>query len=56
MSYDFCLGCGVLLSPHVHKCPICDFDNSFDEYGNILIPDDLLADLSDDFNFDEDVA
>jgi hypothetical protein len=56
MSYDFCLGCGVLLNPHVYKCPVCDFDNSFSEYDNDAFEDDFLADLRDDFDFDDDAA
>ncbi len=55
MSYDFCLGCGVLLSPHVYDCPICGFDNSFGEYHEDLIVDDtFLNGLNDDFTPEEE--
>lgn len=29
MSSYNCLGCGVLLAPHVYECPICGYDNRF---------------------------
>lgn len=53
MTYDFCLGCGVLLPQHVYDCPICGFDNSFGENQDIPIDDTFLNDLSDEFNPDE---
>ena len=56
MSYDFCLGCGVLLNPQVYECPICGFDNSFEQYQDGMTNDDFLKDLSDDFNADDDAA
>jgi hypothetical protein len=56
MTYDFCLGCGVLLNPQVYECPICGFDNSFEQYRDGITNDDFLKDLSDDFNADDDAA
>jgi hypothetical protein len=53
MTYDFCLGCGVLLPQYVSNCPICGFDNCFDENHDIQIDDVFLNDLSDEFNPDE---
>ena len=54
MSYDFCLGCGVLLSSHAYECQICGFDNSFNQYDDISIDDRFLEDLNDDFTIDEE--
>lgn len=54
MSYDFCLGCGVLLSAHVYECPICGFDNSFGRYNDLPMDDDFLSELRDDFNLEDD--
>lgn len=31
MSNDFCLDCGILLSPHTRICAVCGFDNNHDE-------------------------
>ena len=49
MTYDFCLSCGVLLLPHVLKCPVCGFNNSFDEEGDIVLDDQFIADFNDEF-------
>lgn len=45
MSYDFCLGCGVLLAPNVYDCPVCGFDNDFCKSEELFIDDDLLYEL-----------
>ena len=50
MSYDNCLGCGVLLAPHVYECPICGYDNSFGQYFEIPVDDQFLNDFDDSFN------
>lgn len=54
MSYDYCLGCGVLLSPTVYDCPVCGYDNSFDQYHDILIDDDFLNNFNDTFTPEEE--
>ena len=54
MSYDYCLGCGVLLSPIVYECPVCGYDNSFDQYHDILIDDDFLNDFNETFTPEEE--
>mgnify|MGYP001554261732 FL=1 len=48
MAYDFCLGCGVMLAPHVYDCPICGFDNSFGEDQDFEIEDDVFNHLAED--------
>ena len=50
MSNENCLGCGVLLPPFVYECPICGYDNSFDQYHDIPIDDEFLNDFNDTFN------
>ncbi|GEM_PF-5818328 len=37
MSYDNCLGCGVLLPVYVYDCPVCGFDNSFGEDLQLIV-------------------
>jgi len=54
MSYDYCLGCGVLLSPIVYECPVCGYDNSFEQYHDILIDDDFLNDFNETFTPEEE--
>ena len=49
MSQDFCMGCGVLLSIHSKICPVCGFDNSFDQYQDIPLDEEFLIDDIDDF-------
>jgi uncharacterized Zn finger protein (UPF0148 family) len=31
MSQDFCKDCGVLLSPNTSICPVCGFDNNYEQ-------------------------
>ncbi len=47
MTYDFCLGCGVLLGPHAYQCPVCGFINGFDDEGELILNDEFL--LEDDY-------
>ncbi|WP_300455248.1 hypothetical protein [Desulfobacula sp.] len=54
MSYNNCLGCGILLSPKVYECPVCGYDNSFGQYDDILIDDEFLNDFNDTFSPEED--
>ncbi|SDU52837.1 hypothetical protein SAMN04487931_11153 [Desulfobacula phenolica] len=56
MSYNFCLACGALLSPHVYECPFCEFDNSFGHCQDIFIDDDFLSDLYDDVNPEDETG
>jgi len=49
MSDDFCMDCGTLLEPHTRICPVCGFDNSFDQEQEIPIDGALLNDIIDDF-------
>lgn len=57
ISFDFCIGCGALLPQNVYECPACGFDNSFGRYQSDLpLNDDLLGDLSDDFNPEEETG
>ncbi len=37
MSKDFCEDCGVLLSRNSWICPVCGFDNTFDQYYDIPV-------------------
>jgi len=57
MSYDNCLGCGVLLtSTNVYKCTVCGYDNSFGQYYDIPIDDEFLNDFNDNFNPEEEAG
>lgn len=56
MSYNFCLSCGGVLSPHVYECPFCEFDNSFGHYRDIFVDDDFLSDLYDDGNPEDEAG
>ncbi len=49
MSYDFCLSCGVLLAPGVVQCPVCGFDNAFDEQEDPVIGDRFIHHFNDEF-------
>ena len=33
MSKDFCMDCGVFLSPYSTICDVCGFDNGLSDYG-----------------------
>lgn len=50
MTDDFCLSCGVLLSPQVFQCPVCGFSNCFDADGDIVLDDRLIAVLDDELS------
>ncbi len=54
MSYDFCLSCGVLLAPGVVQCPVCGFDNAFDEQEDPVIDDRFIHHFNDEFILDGD--
>ncbi len=50
MSNDFCMDCGMLLSPHTSTCSVCGYDNNYDDYySDIALGMDQLIDLSDEF-------
>lgn len=49
MSKDFCLDCGMLLSPNTSLCAVCGFDNNYDYYPDIALDVDQLIDTNDDF-------
>jgi RNA polymerase subunit RPABC4/transcription elongation factor Spt4 len=49
MSKDFCMDCGMLLSPHTSICAVCGFDNSFDDFSDIALDIDQLVDLNEEF-------
>lgn len=55
MSKDFCLDCGMLLSPNTSICYVCGFDNAIDDDFDIpQVPVDLLED--DKYSFLPDNA
>jgi len=54
MSYDNCLGCGVLLPPKGYECHLCGYDNSFGQYYDIPIDDEFLNNFNDTFNPEEE--
>jgi len=43
------MDCGSLLTPNTTICPVCGFDNSFDQDQEIPIDGALLNDIIDDF-------
>jgi len=49
MFNDFCMDCGSLLTPNTTICPVCGFDNSFDQDQDIVIDEELLNIYTDDF-------
>ncbi|NOX35828.1 MAG: hypothetical protein GXP56_19220 [Deltaproteobacteria bacterium] len=49
MSDEFCMDCGSLLAPYTRICPVCGFDNAFDQQQEIPIDETFLNDLPDDF-------
>ncbi|MBU3954404.1 MAG: hypothetical protein KKF12_13575 [Proteobacteria bacterium] len=54
MTYDFCLGCDVLLAPRVYECPVCGFDNSFNQYQDIISDEAFLNDFDGAFTLEDD--
>lgn len=48
MSKDFCMDCGMLLSPHTCTCPVCGYDNSYDGFSDIALDIDQLSDTNID--------
>ena len=49
MSKDFCMDCGMLLSPHTSVCAVCGYDNNYDDLSDITLDVDQLVHLNDDF-------
>ena len=49
MSKDFCMDCGMLLSPHTSICSVCGFDNTLDGFSDIALDIDQLLETNDDF-------
>ncbi len=47
MSNEFCLDCGMLLSPNTSLCAGCGFDNNYED--DIAMDIDQLIDMSEDF-------
>ncbi len=56
MPYNYCIGCGVLLSPNVYQCPICEYDNSLGNFNDTSQNGDFLSDFDDTFDPDEESA
>ena len=48
MSKDFCMDCGMLLSPHTRICSVCGYNNDYDHFSDIALDIDQLIDPSDD--------
>ena len=49
MSKDFCMDCGMLLSPHTSVCSVCGYDNNDDDFSDIALDIDQLVNSNDDF-------
>ena len=45
MSKDFCMDCGMLLSPHTSVCHVCGYDNNYDEFYDIMLGIDPIDDV-----------
>ncbi len=48
VSKDFCMDCGMLLSSHTSICPVCGFDNNYDDFSDIELDLDQLAEMNDE--------
>tara|TARA_B100000614_G_scaffold239404_1_gene238919 strand:- start:848 stop:1021 length:174 start_codon:yes stop_codon:yes gene_type:complete len=48
MSGDFCLDCGMTLSPESTVCSVCGFDNQIDRNKDIPVGADTLVDYYDE--------
>lgn len=48
MSQDYCTECGVLLTPHSRRCEACGYENSYEEFKEILTGE-MPVDSFDDF-------
>jgi len=48
MSKDFCMDCGMLLSPHTSVCTVCGYNNEYDDFSDIVLDMDQLFDPSED--------
>jgi hypothetical protein len=53
MSKDFCMDCGMLLSPHTSICSDCGYDNNYDDFSDITLDIDQLIDSNDEFVTDQ---
>ncbi|WP_300461460.1 hypothetical protein [Desulfobacula sp.] len=49
MSKDFCMDCGMLLSPHTSVCSVCGYDNNYDDFSDITLDIDQLLYSNDEF-------
>ncbi|WP_022664153.1 hypothetical protein [Desulfospira joergensenii] len=49
MSKDFCMDCGMLLSPDTNICSVCGFDNNDDDHPDISLDIPHLIDSNDGF-------
>ena len=50
MSKDFCMDCGMLLSPHTSVCSVCGYDNNYDDdFSDIAMDIDQLINMDDNF-------
>lgn len=49
MSNDYCMDCGMLLSPHTSICAVCGYDNNHDDFFDIAIDAGQLIDVNDGF-------
>ena len=49
MPKDFCMDCGMLLSPHTIFCSACGYDNNYDDFPDIASDVDQWVDLGDEF-------
>lgn len=49
MSKNFCMDCGMLLSPHTSICSVCGHDNNYDDFSDISLDIDQLIDVDDGY-------
>lgn len=49
MPKDFCMDCGMLLSPHTSICSVCGYDNNYSDFSDIILDIDQLIDANDEF-------
>ncbi|SDU20708.1 MULTISPECIES: hypothetical protein [Desulfobacula] len=49
MSNDFCMDCGMLLSPYTRICSVCGYDNNYNDFSDIELDMDKLINVNDDF-------
>jgi len=54
MYYSFCLGCGSKISNSSTECPLCGFENGFEQESDPFADEKFFDDFSDTFDAEDD--